>query len=468
MSKQSFEYQFKADTDDFAAGARKVAAEVNMVTAAGTNMTNKLGSYFKGLSGQMLGLFGSAAIANAMRDVANEAGKIRDGAAGLDLTIKQYQELDYVARQTGAGLQDFVQAIKAVANAQAAALRGNQETTDTFARMGINLQQLRSLNPHQLMDAIGTSMKGTSGPALNLADAVKILGGTAEKVLPAMVEGFKEMKDDAEKLGVILGDEVVMRLAQMSDQMTTLQLQSRGLIAELTLLFAKFGRGVGDVFDLPGKAIGAAVGSLNVDLKDSISTDEKQTASNLSLAARNAFNAAKGALTAEMDQRAKIEAMVQARAAAAREGRTPGSSAMAVFEQKALEELRQKVSEAERDAMPRAERLNALMRERAEIQARISTEADESAKLQLRLQELKLNKEIEAGREVNKGPADGIEREVSQMGQARINVDTLTRIGGHRGGERTDARILAAQQQSLKNIERHSAESARALKEIAN
>jgi hypothetical protein len=385
-TKQNLQYQFSADTDDFAAGARRVAGEVNKVTEAGLNMNARLGNYFKGLTGQMLGLFGAQQLLSKGLQQFEDAGAIAAKSKALQTTIERYQELNYTATQNEATMQDYEAALGKVNRTQLMALKGNEDLIKTYARLGVSFADLQSKSSIQIFDQIAAKQKGAEISTLLVGDATKVMGETADKVLIGMVEGFDDAAAAARRAGVVIKDEVILSLAAMGDRIDAAALRMKAAFAPVVDWLARSFLGISDAAQLLIGNVGAVAGG---------------------------FMGTEGTFKEKL---------------------AGGSKAGMEFIDAVTNDLRKRDEDLARQ---------------------LNDQGKGPAKAMIE--------------DIGRNAADkAVKDETTRMGNTRTSVDSLTRIGGFRGGE-ADAslNLMRKQTSDLAKVARATEESAKHLKDLA-
>jgi hypothetical protein len=66
-----------------------------------------------------------------------------------------------------------------------------------------------------------------------LADITETMGKSARELIPAFKDGFAELTEEAEKLGIIIPTESILRMAEASDRLKVIWLEVRAVLAEV-------------------------------------------------------------------------------------------------------------------------------------------------------------------------------------------------------------------------------------------
>lgn len=204
------------------------------------------------------GAFAAAAIGRGVKALVSSAGEIRDTARAYGLTAEEFQGLDFAAKQTGASVNDFLKSIKSISIAQQSALEGQKEYTDMMNRLGISMDDLRSMSPQDLFREIAKRVESGELGVQNMADLFQLMGRNAANVLPAMQDGLDGTIAKFNEMGAAISTEGVEELAALGDEATTVWAMFKKAGATALLFVLDKLRQVGNMV----KAIGAYMGGL--------------------------------------------------------------------------------------------------------------------------------------------------------------------------------------------------------------
>lgn len=212
---------FSANTAGFAAGVGKVKQALNNVVPS--ELQSRLGSMFTGI-------FGVAAV----RRILVAADDIATFSTRMRVSIRTLQEWQHAAAETDTSIQAFTTAFRTLVQAQADVVGGrNPEAEESFARMGLSLEKIKAMSPEQLFRAVADGVKRGGDNTEDLNAGITLMGRSALEVLPAMKRGLKEFADEAQRMGLIMNDDVVKRLADANDQIDRMKRQGTNIVANL-------------------------------------------------------------------------------------------------------------------------------------------------------------------------------------------------------------------------------------------
>ena len=156
--------QFKQGLQESRAQVKQFKRE----TEAGGGLFAGLGKAFAGL-----------AIADTVKQVVDYADSISDLSDRLGVGAESLQKWGKLAEQNGSSLEGVGKALGKLTIAREDALAGNTQLIDTFANLGVSLDDLRTMNVDQIMMKIGQG-------SMNAADMVAVLGKEAVALRPTL------------------------------------------------------------------------------------------------------------------------------------------------------------------------------------------------------------------------------------------------------------------------------------------
>ena len=160
--KQYAENKYFVDATGFKAG-------IKQVESASKGLSRDLNGNLKGA---IAGAFGTATIVAAGKATMDYAGQIADLSERLGVSTDALQEMDFAARLTGTNLEAFTGFLEKLSASREEALQGNDELRDSFARLGVSLEDLRTKRLEDLTRQIGRAIQG--GDVQQLMPALKV------------------------------------------------------------------------------------------------------------------------------------------------------------------------------------------------------------------------------------------------------------------------------------------------------
>ena len=211
MAFLSLVARFGMDATGFKAG-------IKQVESASKGLSRDLNGNLKGA---IAGAFGTAAIVAAGKATLDYAGQIADLSERLGVSTDALQEMDFAARLTGTNLETFTGFLEKLSVSREEALQGNDELRDSFARLGVSLEDLRTKRLEDLTRQIGRAVQG--GDVQQLMPSLKGVGGRgAGALVPTFRAGLDEAAQQARGAGAIISAEDIAALDEAGDTFSML------------------------------------------------------------------------------------------------------------------------------------------------------------------------------------------------------------------------------------------------------
>ncbi len=368
---------------------------------------------FSGIAAQFTGATALLAIVGKLKNTTGEllsdAQRINDGKARLRVDAVTFQEFEAGAGKTGISNEDIAGSFKGLNLARTKALRGDASTVDAFDAFGVSIDDLKSKNVEQLFRQIGDRVSATSASSEELEQGMRLLGKTADRVLPAFREGFFEAGEQMRLTGNYLEDDVVDALERVGDRFEVIGRRMKFGLAEPVA-------GLGDYIATFATATTSLLAGVSTFWGTKFGGGSWADAANAREAVDQDF--ARADMAAQ--QKAKEEDPEKAAARQLAEERL------------ALEkQLAEVMKEGEFQAMSGAQKRAALTKERKELEERINALKDDdlAGRIKLEKERNKISREIASlDRSESGNKSDPLKRDTSANDLVRVGaVDSNTR-----------------------------------------
>jgi len=173
----------------------------------------------------------SAAVAGVVKlatDSAATADEIDKMSQKIGISRQAYQELDYVLSQNGMDVNTLQSGMKSLVNQMSAAQAGTASAKDAFAALGVSATDtsgnLRS-QEDVFYDTIA-ALQGMSNETERNAIANDLFGKSASELAPLLNSGagsMEELRQKANELGLVLGDDVIDSGVALTDSIDTMK-----------------------------------------------------------------------------------------------------------------------------------------------------------------------------------------------------------------------------------------------------
>lgn len=250
MAFLSIMARFGMDATGFKAG-------IKQVESASKGLSRDLNSNLKGA---IAGAFGTAAIVAAGKATLDYAGQIADLSERLGVSTDALQEFDFAARLSGTNLETFTGFLEKLSVSREEALQGNDELRESFARLGVSLEDLRTKRLEEITRQIGRAVQG--GDVQQLMPSLKGVGGRgAGALVPTFRMGLEDAAQQARSVGAIISPEDIAALDEIGDRFTVLAKIIQGPMANAILFLVDGVQGAIDAFVIAQKfLVGTIVG----------------------------------------------------------------------------------------------------------------------------------------------------------------------------------------------------------------
>lgn len=189
------------------------------------------------ISGTLAGIFAVDKLAQYGMEAINTAGKLQDLSTQLGVSAKFLQEMKFAAEIGGSSLEEVSGALQKITVARGKALGGDQGLLDAFARFGVTAQEIKSAKIEDIFLKIGKAFEGDANPQNLLAPFRELAGRGAGSLIPSMADGLSDAADQAQRLGMVMSDEVIATLDEANDRV---EIMNKTMTAGMGSLVANF------------------------------------------------------------------------------------------------------------------------------------------------------------------------------------------------------------------------------------
>lgn len=216
----------KLDTTDFNANIEKAKR-------SGKDLEKKLENLKSvGLGFASVGAAISASLGLIVKSFINVTSQINDNSKALQLNTQIYQELDYVASQTGTSIEALGMGIKTLSRVVLGAAEGNKNYRDALSQLGLSYQELIKLSPEKQLQTVGKALNALPNATQRAALSLELFGKQGGAILQAAVE-MENLTKEAKRLGTVISRDVIRAGDQLGDSFSVIQKQTNALIANL-------------------------------------------------------------------------------------------------------------------------------------------------------------------------------------------------------------------------------------------
>lgn len=211
---------FKADTTPLTEAEKKAKEAAEKSSKA----WEKFGSTIRNVGAIALGA-GGGLLALVERSAAS-AAKIDDLAKRTGAATRDLQRLGFAAQQSGSSMEVVADALRNLDRALVKGAKDSGPAAEALRALGLTTTELIDLPAEAKFNRIADAIAKVENPALQTKIAMDLFGGAGAELVPVLDEGsagIKALGDQAEKLGIVLGDDAVKAAADFDDQMGALK-----------------------------------------------------------------------------------------------------------------------------------------------------------------------------------------------------------------------------------------------------
>ena len=191
-------------------------SDIKEADSEGKSLSENLSSYMEKAKKFIVGLGIAAGIKKVAGDIWNLAketsaagDRIDKQSQALGMSRKAFQEWDYILAQSGASIDSLGMSMKTMS----AAIDSNSaETAAGLSQLGLSAAHLQSLAPEEQFETLVKAFQKMPAGSQKSALAMQLFGKNAQSLMPLLnssSDSIDELRENAEKLGLIMSDEDV-------------------------------------------------------------------------------------------------------------------------------------------------------------------------------------------------------------------------------------------------------------------
>lgn len=186
-----------------------------------------------GLEGALKGLVGVATdLVKGLRDAtlqtAAYADDLSDAAIRTGASVTALQELGYAASQAGASSETINHALTKLTMTMGQAAKGGGEAGKAFAALGVKVtdNEGKLRRSDEVFTDLATAVAKIKNPSERSAKALDVFGRAGIQLLPLLAEGeegLAKLRQEAQDLGLVMGEDAVAAGANLNDSLDSLK-----------------------------------------------------------------------------------------------------------------------------------------------------------------------------------------------------------------------------------------------------
>lgn len=208
----------KDASDNVTDATEKTSKSLDKLKERASKAWDILKGLFKAMVAGATAIFGAASAFVALNvATASTIDNLADTAQALQITVEQVSLLEYAADRAGTNLGEISGAIRAVASQAQAFSAGDEKAIGLFRLLGVDPT---GQDPIALTSAVATAIGNVEDKTQKLALAQDLLGRSGFKVIELFKDqgaGFRDVAEDARRLGAIVDEKLVKIAANLVD-----------------------------------------------------------------------------------------------------------------------------------------------------------------------------------------------------------------------------------------------------------
>ena len=215
--------------DETRAAIASAQRGLQSLSAAGSRLGQTFASL--GVGGGLVGLIGGAGLTTTIKQTIDDLDKLNEAAERIGVTVEDLSALNFAGQLNGLEFEEMTTALTKLSVKMQEAASGSKEAADLFADLGIKVTD--SAGKLKSSDAvfaeIAERFASFEDGAAKTALAVDLFGKSGAKLVPVLnggAAGIKSMRDEAERLGAVIGSDLTKQADEFNDNLLRLSVVS--------------------------------------------------------------------------------------------------------------------------------------------------------------------------------------------------------------------------------------------------
>jgi len=174
-------------------------------------------------------------ISNFVKGVANAADEIGKMAQRTGVAAADFQKLKFAAEMSGVSVNSLSTALQIMSRNLQGATEDSKAASKGFDALNINVKNTDGSlkNTTQLMTEVANRFSRMDDGAQKTALAMQLFGRSGAELIPMLNEGeagLQKMFKEAERLGIVMSDDLIKASTAFNDSLTLIQSELKGLM----------------------------------------------------------------------------------------------------------------------------------------------------------------------------------------------------------------------------------------------
>lgn len=198
------------------------------------NLTKKAAEMGKAVA------IGAGVAVTALFGIATKASETTDRidkmSDKLGMSIKGFQEWDYILGQNGISIDSMQGGLKTLTNMYDDLGKGSKGATESFGRLGLSMDNLKGKTQEEVFAIVVEKLQGMENATERSAIANDLLGRSGSELAPLLnlgADATEELRDRAYDLGLIMGEDAVEAGVVFGDTLDDLKKSFGVVVAEI-------------------------------------------------------------------------------------------------------------------------------------------------------------------------------------------------------------------------------------------
>lgn len=220
-----------------AVATAKLALDASGMDRGLQSASASLDKFAKQAGSALVGAFAMDKIIGGFSTAIEKGDQLQDLANRFGVSAVSIQEIGNAASLSGAGVEDVAGAMNKLAKNAGEAIGGNEAMAESFAKIGLKVEDLKGMSPQDLFFALSKSVASASDPLVAFAVAQDVAGKSVASLMETLRMGPDAIAENGQAMGV-WSAETIASLSEASDAIKTFQNEMTigfGYVAQATM-----------------------------------------------------------------------------------------------------------------------------------------------------------------------------------------------------------------------------------------
>ncbi|MCL2518014.1 MAG: hypothetical protein FWF15_05570 [Oscillospiraceae bacterium] len=209
---------------------------------AGVDIGSAFGNIVKGAAAVGTAVIGAATglaagALSMINNTASAADHIDKLSERTGINREELQRWEYAAKQSDMNIDSLTKGIKKFSSVMEDAKGGNEKAVALIEKLGLSYEELAQLTPEQQFDKITSALADMEAGSERNVLGNELIGNTYLEMIPLLnsgSEGIAALKQEADDLGLVMGEEAVKSSVKFSDTLLKIKESGSGLVNQIS------------------------------------------------------------------------------------------------------------------------------------------------------------------------------------------------------------------------------------------